>query len=72
MFTSPEHLEAFRNFRNDQHANMSFTIEDEKQKRTSSQDVQIIREGKTFTTSVYHKPTFDGFHIHFDSFLLSK
>ena len=51
---------------------MSFTIEDEKQKRTSSQDVQIIREGKTFTTSVYHKPTFDGFHIHFDSFLLSK
>ena len=51
---------------------MSFTIEDEKQKRTSSQDVQIIREGKTFTTSVYHKPTFDGFDIHFDSFLLSK
>ena len=58
LFTSPEHLEAFRNFLNGRHANMSFTIESEKQNRTSFLDVQIIREDKTFTTSVYCKPTY--------------
>ena len=29
LFISPKHLEAFRNFLNDQHANMSFTTENE-------------------------------------------
>ena len=29
-FTSPKHLEAFRNFRNGRHANMPFTIKSEK------------------------------------------
>ena len=53
LFTSPLHLEAFQNFLNGQHANMSFTIESEKQNRMSFLDVQIIREDKTFTTSVY-------------------
>ena len=32
-------------------------------------DVQIIREDKTFTTSVYRKPTCSGVYTHFDSFL---
>ena len=30
IFTSAKHLEAFQNFLNGQHANMSFTIESEK------------------------------------------
>ena len=34
-------------------------------------NVQIICEGKRFTTSVYHKPTFNGVYTHFDSFLPS-
>ena len=34
-------------------------------------DVQIVHEDKTFTTSVYHKPTFSGVYIHFDTFLPS-
>ena len=34
-------------------------------------DVQIMRVDKTFTTSVYHKPTFRGVYTHFDSFLPS-
>ena len=33
-------------------------------------DVQVIREDKTFTTSVYHKTTFVGVYTHFDSVLL--
>ena len=50
---------------------MSFTRENEKQKRMSLIDVQIIREDKTLTTHVYHKPTFSGVYTHFDSFLPS-
>ena len=72
LFTSPKHLEAFRNFLNGRHANMSFTIEREKQNRTSFLDIEIICEDKTFTTSVYRKPIFSGVYTHFDSFLPSK
>ena len=48
---------------------MSFTIESKKQNRMSFLDVQVIREDKTFTTSVYYKPTFSVVYTHFDSFL---
>ena len=30
-------------------------------------DIAIIREDKTFTTSVYYEPTFSGVYTHFDS-----
>ena len=53
---SPRHLEAFRNFLNGRHANLSFTIEREKQNRMSFLDITIIREDKTFTTSVLVLP----------------
>ena len=43
LFTSPQYLEAFRNFLNGRHANMSFTIESEKQNRVHSTDVHISR-----------------------------
>ena len=71
LFTPPKHLEAFRNFLNDQQANMSITIESEKQNRLSFLDVQVIPEDKTFTNSVYHKPTFSGVYTNSDRFLPS-
>ena len=46
---------------------MLFTIEHEKQNRMSFLDIAIIREDKTFTTSVYYEPTFSGVYTHFDS-----
>ena len=46
LFTSEKHLEAFQHFLNGRHADMSFTIESEKQNRMFSFDVQII--GVTF------------------------
>ena len=67
-------LEAFRSLSKTLtgwHANMSFTIESEKHNRMSLLDLQIICEDKTFTTSVYHKPTFSRVNTHFDSFLPS-
>ena len=48
---------------------MSFTIELEKQNKMSFPDIAIIRGDKTFTSSVYRKPTFSGVYTHFDSFL---
>ena len=57
LFTSPKHIEAFRNFLNGQHANISFTTEREKQNRMSFLHIAIIRENETFTTSVSRKPT---------------
>ena len=71
LFTSPQHLEAFQNFLNCRHANISFTIESEKQNRISFLGIQIIREDKTFTTSVYRTLTFSGVYTRFDSFLPS-
>ena len=32
-------------------------------------DIQIIRENKKFTTSLYHKLSFNGVYTHFESFL---
>ena len=72
LFTSSEHLEAFLNFLNDQHANMSFAIENKKQNRMSFLDLQIILRDKKFTTSFYRKPTFSVVYTYFDSFLPSN
>ena len=47
---------------------MPLTIENEKPNRMSFLEVQIIREGKTFTTPVYHKPTFSGVYTYFNIF----
>ena len=71
LFISPKHLEAFCIFLDGQHANMSFTSEYEKQNRMSFLNIEINCEDKTFTTSVYHRPTFSGVYAHFDSFLPS-
>ena len=71
LFTSPEHLEDFWNFLNGWHANMAFTIENEKQNRISFLEIQIIREDKKFTTSVYQKAIFSGVYTHYDSCLRS-
>ena len=71
LFTTPKHLEAFQNFLNGRQANMSITIESDKQNRPSFLDAQVIPEDKIFTNSVYHKPTFSGGYTHFDRFLPS-
>ena len=49
---------------------MLFAIENEKQNRMSFLHVQIIREDKTFTTSVYRKPTFSGVDTNLTGFII--
>ena len=55
-----ELYEIFQNFLNGQHTNITFTTENEKEKRMSLLNVQIIHKDKKFTISVYRKPVFSG------------
>ena len=50
---------------------MNFTFEQEKNGKYSFLDAEVSRDGNTFVTSVYCKPTFSGVFTHFDSFLPS-
>ena len=50
---------------------MSLTIERKKQNRMSFLGIQIICKHKSFTTSVYRRPTFSEVYTHFYSFLPS-
>ena len=47
---------------------MNFTFEQEKNGKLSFLDVEVSRDGNTFATSVYRKPTFSGVYTHIDSF----
>ena len=57
LFNSSEHLKSQLN---SGHANISFTIENEKESRRSFLDVNITCEQDKFTTSFSCKPTFSG------------
>ena len=63
LFNSPEHFKRFQSYFNSRHANISFTIVNEKDNRMSVLDVNVIRE--------QGKSTFSGIYTHFDSFLSS-
>ena len=64
LFTPPKHLEAFRNFLNGRQANMSITIEREKQNRLSFLDVQVIPEDKILPIlSTVNLPLVEFIHI---------
>ena len=71
LFKSRDHLIKFRNYLNKCHPNMKFSFEEEKTGKLSFLDVVVSREGNKFATTVYHKPTFSGVYMHFDSFFLS-
>ena len=58
-FNSYSHLLKFVDYMNDQHSNMKFTFEVEKN-NLSFLDVKICRENNKFTTFVFRKPTFSG------------
>ena len=57
LFTSPKYLEAFQNFLNGRHANKSFTVQSEKQNRTSFLDVRLFLKTK-------HLPLLSTVNLH--------
>ena len=73
LFRSPEHINLFLNFLNQQHVNIKFTSGIETPKKTLSfQDIQIECSNSSFATSIYQKPTFTGLFTNFHSFIPLK
>ena len=48
---------------------MTFTYEVEQNNRMSFLDVLVTREGDSFSTSLYMKPTFSGLYTNFYSYI---
>ena len=68
LFRHAEHLNEFKLYLNKQHANMHFTSEVEDNNVLPFLDINIIRDGNEFVTSVYRKKTFSGVYTNFESF----
>ena len=62
-----DELQRFHDHINQQHPNIQFTIEEEKEGKLAFLDVQITRSTDGLSTSVYHKPTHTDTYILFHS-----
>ena len=69
LFTDEGHVQSFLTDLNTCHPNMSFTFENEKDNCLPFLDVNVIRSGHQFITSVFRKPTFSGVFTNFGSFI---
>ena len=69
LFRSPNPIPLFLDFLDHQHPNIKFTSEIESNNTLPFLDVKIIRSNWSFSTSVYHKPTFTGLFTNFDNFV---
>ena len=74
LFENLEQAKKFKDYLNERHKNMSFTLEIEKDNKLSFLDIDIIRneQANTFMTSLYRKPTFSGMYTNFKSFICTK
>ena len=68
IFRRKEHSTLFLNYMNSRHTNMKFTLETETNKSIPFLDVRVNKNGNTFSTSVYRKPTSTGLGFNFLSF----
>jgi len=60
------------NYINQQHKNIKFTIEREKNNKIPFLDTCVTRNINNFTTSIYHKPTFTGVYLNWTSLTSRK
>ena len=67
IFESEEHVPLFQDYLNSQHRNMQFTSEIETENKLPFLDILIEKQGGSFQTSVYRKPTFTGLTTKFTS-----
>ena len=71
LFASPNHIALFLNYLNSQHPNINFTQETEVNNCLPFLDILITRANGSFSTSVFHKPTFTGLYTNYNSFIPS-
>ena len=68
LFHFSDHVPLFLGYLNQQHANITFTTDIERDGKLSFLDIDISRSDRKFATSVYHKPTFTGLFTNFNSY----
>ena len=68
LFRSKNHANLFYNYINNQHSNLSFTMEVEANGRLPFLDVTVTKSCNSFNTSVYRKPSNSNLTISFFSF----
>ena len=69
LFSSPDHLQPFKEYMSSRHQNINFTSEEESLNSLSFLDIKVVRDNTKFSTSVYRKPTFSGVFSNFESFV---
>ena len=67
LFHHPSHAPLFLQYMNNQHPNITFTMENEHNRKLPFLDVLVDRGDNKFNTSVYRKPTFSGQGLSFFS-----
>ena len=68
ILRNEEERASFHQILNNLHPNLQFTCETETDQKLPFLDVLVEKSGRTFTTSVYRKPTFTGQYIRWNSF----
>ena len=68
LITNEQHAHMFLQYLNNQHVNITFTLECETNNALSFLDVKVSRENNRFITSVFRKETFSGQGTSFFSF----
>ena len=69
LFKSKNQIEDFKNYLNNKHKNINFTVEVENDNKLSFLDILVTRDQNQFTTSIYRKSTFSGVYTNFKSFI---
>ena len=72
LFKDQSHVALFHDYLNQQHPNMKFTCEEEKDNQLSFLDISVTRVNNAFSTSLHRKDTFSGVYTNFKSFMSSS
>jgi len=67
VITNKELAQKILDFLNNQHKNIKFTIEKEKNNKIPFLDTVVTRTETGFSTNIYHKPTFTGVYLNWTS-----
>ena len=72
LFWDESHIDMFQQYLNQQHNNIKFTVEKEKDDRLPFLDVEVTRTETEFITGTYRKPTFSGVYSNYHSLIPSE
>lgn len=67
VFSNKKLAQQILDFLNNQHKNIKFTIEKEKNNKIPFSDTVVTRTETGFSTNIYHKPTFTGVYLNWTS-----